>query len=158
MWVCIPSCSANVLEVEGRVLAVEASPANAGLLRKHLDWNDCRNVRLVEAAIGDREGEWYSHFVPTRRSRSGLPIRSPTISSGETATVRMTTIDTLCTGCDPDLIKIDIEGAEFLALKGRVQNPYAVGPDTRRRNSPSGHAGHRDRSRRTCRVSWMLRL
>src|SRR5262249_45761818 len=39
----------------GRVLAIEASPANARLLRSHILWNDCRNVEVVEAAVGDRE-------------------------------------------------------------------------------------------------------
>src|SRR5262249_2906946 len=39
----------------GRVLAVEPSPANAYLLRSHITWNDCHNVEVIEAAVGDRE-------------------------------------------------------------------------------------------------------
>jgi FkbM family methyltransferase len=104
--------------VEGSVFAVEASPANAGLLRKHLDWNDCRNVRLVEAAIGDCENEVAFTFRQDPADPGGFANSLAYDIGGETATMRMTTIDTLCAGSNPDLIKIDIEGAEFLALKG----------------------------------------
>jgi len=104
--------------VEGHVLAIEASPANAGLLCKHLDWNDCRNVRLVEAAIGDREGDVAFTFRLDPTDPGGFANSLAYDIGGETTMVRMTTIDTLCTGCDLDLIKIDIEGAEFLALRG----------------------------------------
>lgn len=102
----------------GRVLAVEASPANAGLLRKHLDWNDCRNVQLVEAAISDRDGEVAFTFRPDPTDPGGFANSLAYDIDGATVTIRMTTIDTLCAGREPDLIKIDIEGAELLALKG----------------------------------------
>jgi FkbM family methyltransferase len=114
--------------VEGRVLAVEASPANAGLLRKHLDWNDCRNVRLVEAAIGDHEGEVAFIFRPDPTDPGGFANSLAYDIGGETAMVRMTTIDTLCAGCDPDLIKIDIEGADLLALKGAYETLMRSAP------------------------------
>jgi FkbM family methyltransferase len=106
---------------KGRVLAVEASPANAALLRKHLDWNDCSNVRLVEAAIGDRDGDVAFTFRPDPTDPDAFANSLAYNIGGATASVRMTTIDTLCDRCEPDLIKIDIEGAELLALRGAYQ-------------------------------------
>jgi FkbM family methyltransferase len=104
--------------VEGRVLAVEASPANAKLLHKHLDWNDCRNVQVIEAAIGDREGQAAFTFRPDPTDPGGFANSLAYDIGGETATIPVTMIDTVCAGCEPDLIKIDIEGAELLALRG----------------------------------------
>ena len=132
---------------EGRVFAVEASPANAGLLRKHLHWNDCRNVRLIEAAIGDRDGDVAFTFRPDPTDPGGFANSLAYDIGGETATVRMTTIDTLCADCRPDLIKIDVEGAELLALRGAYQTltrsapilTIAIHPDAMRalETSPS---------------------
>jgi FkbM family methyltransferase len=114
--------------IDGHVLAVEASPANLGLLRKHLDWNHCRNVRLVGAAVGDREGEVAFTFRPDPTDPGGFANSLAYDICGETATIRMTTIDTLCVGCEPDLIKIDIEGAELLALKGAYKTLMRSAP------------------------------
>jgi FkbM family methyltransferase len=110
------------------VLAVEASPANAGLLRKHLEWNHCRNVQLVEAAIGDRDGEVSFTFRQDPTDPGGFANSLAYDIGGETATIWMTMIDTLCASCEPDLIKIDIEGAELLALKGAYETLMRSAP------------------------------
>lgn len=51
----------------------------------------------------------------------------------------MTTIDTLCAESEPNLIKIDIEGAELLALKGAYKTLTRSGTAARRRNSDAGY-------------------
>ena len=100
------------------MLAVEPSPVNAALLRLHLAWNDCNNVSLTEAAIGDREGFVEFRFRPNATDAAASANSLAYDIGGETAVVRMTTIDAVCSGCDPTLIKIDVEGAEHLALRG----------------------------------------
>jgi FkbM family methyltransferase len=102
----------------GRVIAVEPSPANARLLRQHLDWNDCHNVTVFEAAVGETEGEIEFAFRPDPVDPGGFANSIAYDIGGQTTKVRMTTIDAICTGIPPDLIKIDVEGAELLAVRG----------------------------------------
>jgi FkbM family methyltransferase len=95
---------------QGRVLAFEANPANAARLRRHLHLNDTKNIEVIEAAVTDRAGETFfrtnddlgEYGYMGKISESGTPVR----------TVRLDDFPT------PDLIKMDIEGAETLALSG----------------------------------------
>jgi FkbM family methyltransferase len=102
----------------GHVIAVEASPANASLLRKHLEWNRCRNVTVIEAAAGEREGEIEFTFRPDPTDPGGFANSVAYDIGGNRARIKVTTIDAVCRGLKPDLIKIDIEGAELLAIRG----------------------------------------
>jgi FkbM family methyltransferase len=102
----------------GHVLAIEPSPANARMLRSHIMWNDCRNVEVIEAIVGDREADVGFTFRTDPTDPGGFANSLAYNIGGETDTVRMTTIDVICAGRQPHLIKIDVEGAELLALRG----------------------------------------
>jgi FkbM family methyltransferase len=102
----------------GRVLAIEPSPANARLLRSHIAWNECRNIEVIEAAVGDHEDHVSFTFHPDPTNFTGFANSLAYDLGGETATVPLTTIDLICVGRTPQLIKIDVEGAELLALRG----------------------------------------
>jgi FkbM family methyltransferase len=102
----------------GQVLAVEPSPASACLLRSHIMWNDCHNVEVIEAAVGDREDQVGFTFHPEATHPYGFANSLAYNTEGGAETVRMTTIDAICAGRTPHLIKIDVEGAEQLALRG----------------------------------------
>ena len=98
---------------QGRVFAFEANRANAARLRKHLHLNDIKNVEVIEAAVTDRDGETFfqtndhvgKYGYMGKISEAGTPVR----------TVRLDDFPT------PDLIKMDIEGAETLALSGAAR-------------------------------------
>jgi FkbM family methyltransferase len=102
----------------GRVIAVEPSPANASLLRKHLIWNGCQNVTVIEAAVGEEAGEIEFAFRPDPTDPGGFANSVAYDIGGDRARVTVTTIDEICCGLAPNLIKIDIEGAELLAIRG----------------------------------------
>jgi FkbM family methyltransferase len=102
----------------GQVIAVEPSPANASLLRKHLEWNRCRNVTVIEAAAGECESEIEFAFRPDPTDPGSFANSVAYDIGGDTARVKVTTIDAVCRGLTPDVIKIDIEGAELLAVRG----------------------------------------
>jgi len=102
----------------GRVIAVEASPANLRLLRTHLGWNACDQVDVVAAVIGDREDDVEFTYRTDPTDPGGFANSLAYDIGGEHAKVCMTTIDKVCAGLAPALIKIDIEGAELLALRG----------------------------------------
>ena len=52
----------------GKVVAIEPSPANARLLRQHLNINQCTNTEVIEAAIATNRGKLPSTIVGTDRS------------------------------------------------------------------------------------------
>jgi FkbM family methyltransferase len=102
----------------GRVIAVEASPANAALLRKHLAWNACKNVTVVDAAVGENAGEIEFSFRPDPTDPGASANSFAHDIGGDKARVKVVTIDQVCRGLAPNMIKIDIEGAELLAIRG----------------------------------------
>jgi FkbM family methyltransferase len=88
----------------GKVFAFEANPRNLAHLKTHVRINDLRNVEIIEAAVTDRQGEtrFAGDGYDGKLSATGILV----------PTVRLDDYP------PPDLIKMDIEGAETLALKG----------------------------------------
>ena len=112
---------AQRLRRPGRVIAVEAAKDTAARLRKHVAVNNLDDrVRVVEAALSDREGEArlrLSDFGPgdvgTRTLEGDLP------TAGDP--VRITTGDILrrqLEGARFDILKVDVEGHERFVLDG----------------------------------------
>lgn len=102
----------------GRVIAVEPSPASVGLLRRHLIWNECMNVTVIEAAVGHREGVTEFSYRADPTDPGGFANSLAYDGGGLKRRVSMTTLDAICKGLLPDVIKIDVEGAELLVLQG----------------------------------------
>jgi len=100
----------------GRVVAFEPLPANLQYLQRHLALNDCETVRLIPAAVADAPGD--AMFAPRRSSSEGA------LSSVGTVRVAVVTLDQIVAEdptLRPDLIKIDVEGAEALVLQGATR-------------------------------------
>ena len=94
----------------GRVFAFEPEPTNIEHLRQHVRINGLTNVEIVEAAAADAGGS--SRFDKTAASMMGHLSRD---GSAQVQTVRLDDFPT------PDIIKMDIEGAETLALLGATR-------------------------------------
>jgi FkbM family methyltransferase len=98
---------------KGRVIAVEADPENAEVLRQHVQLNGVGSVvDVVQEALSDHEGEaiWHSQDMQS--------VAKPA-SAGDTGTsVRMTTLDRITSEKRVDVILVDIEGYEEPALLG----------------------------------------
>jgi FkbM family methyltransferase len=93
-----------------RVVAVEPLPDNVGYLEKHLRLNRITNVEVVAAAVGQEVGR-QSFCVGENRSVGHL--------GEEGFEVDIVTLDSLHAKYGrPDVIKIDIEGAEYSSLLG----------------------------------------
>jgi FkbM family methyltransferase len=104
----------------GRVVAVEPTPANHRVIRRHARLNGVADrVTLVEAAVGAANGTatLFLHREPYV-NRLGAPDRGGAPIGSTRIVVR--TIDSLCAelGIVPDLIRMDIQGAELDALRG----------------------------------------
>ena len=97
----------------GKVFAFEPLPRNLRYLREHLRRNHVVNVSVVEAAVSDRSG--FAFFEEGKGHSTGH------LAPGGRLRVRTVTLDELVfqDGLPPpNCIKIDIEGAEMLALTG----------------------------------------
>lgn len=103
---------------EGKVDAFEPDPGNRVRLESHLAQNPLTNVRVHPMAVWDRS-ETISMTHPTtddfNHGMSGGYV-DPNVA-GERYDVRGVRLDERIEGI-PDLVKLDVEGAEFRAVKG----------------------------------------
>ncbi len=113
-----------------RVLAFEPNAYNAARLKMNLEKNPAlaKNIRHLAVAVGDRDGEMvFVQSAELEGASSGSHLQEATPPLGDNAyagfeklSIPVSRMDTLLDRGEapPDLIKIDIEGAEFLALQG----------------------------------------
>ena len=97
----------------GRVYAFEPVPRNVRYLRRHIQLNRLQNVEVMDLAVGESAGE--ASFDDTLGDSQGK------LSTGGRLHVRLASLDGLMAAGDlrpPDLLKIDVEGAEAAVLKG----------------------------------------
>lgn len=117
--------AARVVGPTGCVVAFEADPENAALLKANVERNDLQQVKIVQAAVWSRAGEVTFERGPAESNRMQGHV-SDNVSSGRTAGraeifVPAVSLDEVVfergMGA-PKLVKIDIEGAEWGALQG----------------------------------------
>lgn len=95
----------------GQVWAFEPLPENLVNLRRHIELNDLRNVTVVDAAVFDMSGT--ARFMTAPSNSVGRLVTQGGI---EVKTVKL---DDFCSNINsPDLIKLDVEGAEGAVLAG----------------------------------------
>jgi FkbM family methyltransferase len=102
-----------------KVFAIEADPHNAALLRKHIEINGfSERVTVFEMAAAEAQGPLMLYQHDANRGGSSLYGQGIAISAEGIATsVDGRTVDSL--NLPPiDVCKIDIEGAESVALRG----------------------------------------
>jgi FkbM family methyltransferase len=111
--------AARAVGASGRVISFEPSSENFAILRHNVSTNRCTNVVLVQAAVSDSVGEV---TLALSRDNSGdhqvATEPGPARASERIAAV---TIDTYCAAAevsDIAVIKMDIQGAEPLAVTG----------------------------------------
>ncbi len=91
-----------------RIVAFEPDPQFAPLLRRNLQRNEAEDVEVVEAAVWVKEGEarWIKQGIDGSKLARGRE------SAAETVAVRTVDLASYMAG-EVDLIKMDIEGAEY---------------------------------------------
>jgi FkbM family methyltransferase len=119
-------CAHNGAE---QVLAIEPSPANLAALREHLDANPAlgRRIEILHAAISDTDGE--IEFIVNDSDGAVGQIRADGVAQHDDSTsvsrigVPSWTLDSLLPRrtSPPVLVKIDVEGAEVLVLRGAAR-------------------------------------
>lgn len=116
--------AARKIGVQGRVLAIEPSTRECERLLKNVEINSLSNVRLVRNAVSDScsdvdlliaDDEWSGHnTLGAFAYDTPLAIKETVRTDGLDDIVLREGLSHV------DIIKLDIEGAEFRALKGAV--------------------------------------
>ena len=129
MW----SVQLSRLVPHGQVVAFEALPYHARVLRRTLWLLGCRNVEVVNLAICDQAKSINLVWKNAHGKRlTGLThILGQGETNSSTVTVQGTTLDDYFSTRPGRIrfVKMDIEGAEFAALQGAQQVVLTASPD-----------------------------
>lgn len=106
-----------------KVVAVEANPATLELLRMNVALNAAENVEIHAFAAGDKNAEVDFLAGQLNSGASGLAIGDwrrwgYVFDRPKKISVQMRRLDDIFSGCQFDVIVVDVEGAEILALQG----------------------------------------
>jgi FkbM family methyltransferase len=108
---------------KGMVYAFEPSPHNRKSLKENLELNQVKNITILPWAVSNESGE--TKFYQSGQDNSGMSaLVKPENFSGQSLKVHAISLDEwleITPLKKIDLIKMDIEGAEFRALLGMKQ-------------------------------------
>lgn len=112
---------ASLVGPRGRVLAIEPNPVMVKELQANLSLNGLTNVDIMRSAVGAVDGVAQFYF-PTAGHEAHGSLRPnstfDTASQGEVPLARLDSVIHRLNIESVGLIKMDIEGAELLALRG----------------------------------------
>ena len=109
--------ASHIVGSEGRVFSFEPVPRNLDFLRRHLQLNQVKNCSVLEVAVSRLDG--IANFNLGINSMMG----HLTDGSQNAFSVRTVRVDDLVASGEiapPNVIKCDIEGAEYDALIGAL--------------------------------------
>lgn len=103
-----------------KIYAFEPDPLNYSLLQENIKLNNCKNIIPINKAVSDKEGVEILYLYPNKnRGRHSLiPF-----DNAEEVKIKTISLDKFVEKANIDLgrikfMKIDIEGYEYIALKG----------------------------------------
>ncbi len=102
----------------GRVISFEPDPENRQRLLANYELNGLTNFQIMPIAVGDKPGELE---LFTAGSYAASPSLKPVNKISTSIKVKIETVDDLIGRKEippPTVVKIDIEGAEMMALQG----------------------------------------
>lgn len=115
----------------GKVFAIEPYPYNLKLLNLNLMLNGCRNVEVLPFALAEKTG-FLNYDDCAGNSGNVYALENSLEAMLDAVLVYAVRLDAVLTADKPvDLIKMDIEGAEYLALQGmqrtiRLDQPIII--------------------------------
>ena len=116
--------AAGKIGSSGKVHAFEPHPVSSGMLARTISMNQLNSVvELWDYALSDSAGELTLHWAENNENPGhSFLSRSPSAIAGhESARVRTARLDDLLPEVAPDVVKIDVEGAEPMVIAGALQ-------------------------------------
>ena len=110
----------KVLAPKGRVYAFEPATFNRNILLRHAKLNNANNIEIIDSLVGEKEVDKVVFY----ESKSDSPLGTIALGSNQGDFIkkykRQVSIDSFCEqkGIIPEVIKIDVEGAELGVLRG----------------------------------------
>lgn len=110
--------AAKIVGDSGQVIAVEMLPDTASILRRHLILNQISNVAVIEKALSESAGQTITARVI--EGHYGQASIAGTIRGDACeVSIETTTLSQVLNGLPLiTLVKMDLEGAEFMAIQG----------------------------------------
>jgi len=120
---------AKIVGTTGKVFAFEMMPETAAQLRTNLALNHLRQVVVIEQALSDRSGQTVTaEYANGVFGQASIANGSNVGNSVRRVDVRTTTLDTATMTIDwVAVMKMDLEGAEHLALAGAQRMLTKIG-------------------------------
>lgn len=116
----------------GRVVAFEPLPVNVQVLEDQVRLNNLQNVTVVGMAVSDVIGDavFTQEATNANSHLSAVPMGHAAAKPLHAITVQTTTLDAFVEsrGLKPAAIKIDVEGAEMLVLRGAARTLERLRP------------------------------
>ena len=110
---------ARLVGDKGKVFAFEPDPENFALLKKNVETNGYKNIILINKAVSDKEGEIKLYLNKYNKANHTI---YQTEENRESIPIKTISLDNFFKDYKGkiDFIKMDIEGAEYLAIKGMI--------------------------------------
>jgi FkbM family methyltransferase len=113
--------AARIVGKSGRVYAFEPFPTSVAAIQKNAALNNFTNVEVFSVAVGDKAGETTFFLAENSAKHSLLEVKD---GQGKGIPVQIVALDTYIAEKGlrpPDVMMIDIEGAEILAMNGMIE-------------------------------------
>jgi len=108
--------AAKLVGADGKVFAFEPEPLNFEWLVRSISINGFKNILPIRKAVSDKNG-----LIELYLDKDNIGGHSIVRNRGESILVEAVALDNFFKDQTPDVVKIDIEGAEILALRGMEQ-------------------------------------
>lgn len=122
---------ASVLAPGGRVVSFEPGSVNRAYLERHVEINGLKDsVKVESALVGAEESKATPFYELKEAAGQNTTIAGILPSGARRSSIAQVSIDGYCThaGLSPDVIKIDVEGAEIDVLRGATKTLASARP------------------------------
>jgi FkbM family methyltransferase len=109
---------ARLVGPTGRVVAVEPQDRLIPIIERNLTLNDVDNVTVMRVAISDSEGLAKLYLPPEALGAGFTRMTRYPVATQQTETITLASLLARCGISNADVMKVDIEGAEYEAVLG----------------------------------------